>query len=137
MQLTSLLALAAAVSSTFAVTVSYDEAYDNASVSIEDVVCADGPRGLNTKGFPTFGSLPTFPNIGGAAAISGFNSPQCGTCWELTYNGESINVLAIDHADVGFNISLEAMNTLTDGQAVFLGQIDASVRQVQASVCGL
>ncbi|KAI0701444.1 SnodProt1 [Cerioporus squamosus] len=137
MQFTSLLAFAALVSSALAVTVSYDETYDNPSGSMSDVACSDGPNGLIPKGFPNFGSLPIFPNIGGAAAIAGFDSPQCGSCWQLTYNGKSINILAIDHADDGFNIALEAMNTLTDGQAVFLGRIDASVQQVDASVCGL
>ncbi len=139
MQLTSLLALAAAVSSALAVTVSYDETYDNPSGDMLTVSCSNGPHGLVPQGFPTFGSLPSFPNIGGAAAVAGFDSAQCGTCWQLTYagTGKSINVLAIDHAGAGFNIALEAMNTLTDGQGVFLGRIDADVQQVDASKCGL
>ncbi|RDX52934.1 eliciting plant response-like protein [Polyporus arcularius HHB13444] len=137
MQLTSLLAFAAIVSSAFAVTVSYDETYDVASGSLTTVACSDGPNGLITKGFSTFGSLPHFPNIGGAAAVAGWNSAQCGTCWQLTYNGKSINVLAVDHTDAGFNIALEAMNTLTNNQAVFLGRIDATAKQVAKSQCGL
>ena len=86
--------------------------------------------------FPTFGSLPNFPDIGGAAAI-GFNSPECGSCWELTYNGTSINILAIDHADSGFNIALGAFNMLTDGNGVSVGRINAQAQQVDASQCGL
>ena len=88
-------------------------------------------------GFTTFGSLPDFPFIGGAAAVAGFNSPQCGTCWELTFNGTSINVLAIDHTAAGFNIALEALNKLTDNQGEFLGRINAQAQQVASSVCGL
>ena len=118
-------------------TVSYDESYDSGSTSLANVACSDGTNGLLTKGFTTFSSLPHFPNIGGAAAIAGWNSASCGTCWQLTYNGKSINVLAIDHADEGFNIALEAMNTLTGGQAQQLGRINASVKQVSASSCGL
>ena len=87
--------------------------------------------------FPTFGSLPNFPFIGGAAAVAGFNSPECGSCWELTYNGTSINVLAIDHADSGFNIALGAFNVLTDGNGVSVGRINAQAQQVDPSQCGL
>ena len=48
---------------------------------------------------------------------SGFSSPGCGTCWELTYvNAQrfstSINVLLIDIASPNYNIALEAMNEL-------------------------
>ncbi|KAI0628745.1 immunomodulatory protein [Trametes polyzona] len=130
-------ALALLVPSALGVTVSYDETYDNGSGSLATVACSDGSHGLLTKGFSTFGSLPHFPNIGGAAAVGGWNSDQCGTCWQLTYNGKSINVLAVDHADAGFNIALQAMNTLTNGQARQLGRIDVSAKQVAASQCGL
>ncbi|KAI0781446.1 Cerato-platanin [Trametes elegans] len=131
------LAALAFVPAALGVTVSYDQSYDNGSGDLATVACSDGSHGLLTKGFSTFGSLPQFPNIGGAAAIGSWNSDQCGTCWQLTYNGKSINVLAIDHTDEGFNIALRAMNTLTNGQAEQLGRIDASVQQVAASQCGL
>ncbi|KAH8100107.1 Cerato-platanin [Cristinia sonorae] len=128
-----------AISSALAatVTVSFDQTYDNSAGSLATVSCSDGQNGLLTKGFTTFGSLPNFPNIGGAAAVAGFNSPNCGTCWQLTFNGTTINVLAIDHAASGFNIALKALNTLTHGNAVFLGRINADATQVNASVCGL
>ena len=140
MKFTSLaLTLLATVSTTLAatVTVSYDETYDNADGQLTTVACSDGPNGLITKGYDTFGSLPHFPNIGGAAAIAGWGSAQCGSCWQLTYGGRSINVLAVDHADEGFNIAKGAMDMLTDGQAAFLGRVDADVTQVDASQCGL
>ena len=133
------LALLAAASTSLAATVSvsYDETYDNASASLTSVACSDGTNGLITKGFSSFGSLPQFPNIGGASAIAGWNDAACGTCWTLTYNGRSINVLAIDHAGSGFNVALAAMNTLTNNQAAALGRINAEATQVAASVCGL
>ena len=140
MKFTSLaLTLLAAVSTTLAatVTVSYDETYDNADGQLTTVACSDGENGMLHLGYTTFGSLPNFPNIGGAAAIAGWNSDQCGTCWQLTYKGKSINVLAIDHAGSGFNIAEGAMNALTNGQAAFLGRIDATATQVNASACGL
>ncbi|PIL34290.1 hypothetical protein GSI_03065 [Ganoderma sinense ZZ0214-1] len=133
------LAVLAAASTSLAATVSvsYDETYDNASASLTGVACSDGTNGLITKGFSSFGSLPQFPNIGGAAAVAGWNDAACGTCWTLTYNGKSVNVLAIDHAGSGFNIALAAMNTLTNNQAAALGRINAEATQAAASACGL
>lgn len=114
-----------------------DTGYDNAARSLNEVSCSDGANGLVTKGFSTQGSLPTFPRIAGASTIAGWNSASCGTCYSLSYNGRSINVLAVDHAAEGFNIALAAMNELTGGQAEQLGRIDAQWAQVVAGDCGL
>jgi hypothetical protein len=62
---------------------------------------------------------------------------QCGTCYGIHYNGNSIYVLAIDHTANGFNLAQEAMNKLTNGQAVAVGRIDAQYEQVPLSNCGL
>ncbi|KAK5636258.1 hypothetical protein RRF57_011970 [Xylaria bambusicola] len=118
--------------------VSYDQGYDDAGRSMTAVACSDGTNGLITRyGWNTQGQIPRFPNIGGAAVIAGWNSAQCGTCWQLTYNGRSVNVLAIDHAGAGFNIALAAMNTLTNNQAIALGRVEATATQVNVNQCGL
>ncbi|KAL6308688.1 Cerato-platanin [Sparassis latifolia] len=119
------------------VSVSYDTTYDNASESLSYVACSDGANGLETKGYTTIGSLPDFPYVGGAYTITGWNSAACGTCYELTYGTTTITVLAIDVATEGFNLSEEAMNALTNNQAVFLGRVNATAVQVDASQCGL
>ena len=126
----------AAPSATTSVTVSYDTIYDAAGTSLTQVACSDGTNGLLTKGFTTFGSLPT-KFIGGAAAIPGWNSAECGSCWTLTFNGTSINVLAIDHTDSGFNVAQAALDKLTRNQAVALGRITATAKPAAASACGL
>lgn len=131
---TIVLALVGVVS---AITVSYDTGYDDASRSLSVVSCSDGSNGLLTKGYTTQGSLPSFPHIGGAATIAGWNDVNCGKCYSLTYNGNSINVLAIDHAAEGFNIGETALNDLTGGQAAALGRVDAQWAEVDDSVCGL
>ena len=135
--LAALLPSALGATTSSSVSVSYDQTYDTGSNSLAVTACSDGSNGLLRKGFSTFDSLPSFPYIGGAGVIPSWNSDQCGTCWQLTYNGRNINVLAIDHAGSGFNIALGAMNTLTNGQAKSLGRINASVKQVAASACGL
>jgi len=127
---------------TLATTVAYDSAYDNAAGSLDTVACSDGPNGLETRGYTTFGSLPKFPHIGGTATVAGWNSPNCGTCWELTYTNaqkqnKTINVIAIDRAGEGFNIAFKAFNELTGGQGTQLGRVDVAARKVPSSVCGL
>jgi len=133
----STISLLGFVAASMAIHVSWDSAYDQGSSSLATVACSDGSNGLLTKGFSTFGSLKAFPNIGGAQAVAGWNSASCGTCWQLSYQGRSVNILAVDHADDGFNISEEAMNTLTNGQAVQVGVVQATVTQLPASACGL
>ncbi len=130
-------ATALAAPSATTVRVSYDQTYDVKSNSLDIVACSNGPNGLETKGYTTFGSLKNFPNIGGAQYIAGWNSASCGTCWQLKYNGKTINVVAIDHADSGFNLSLEAMNKLTNNQAEQLGVVQATVTSLPAASCSL
>ncbi|KAL5513434.1 hypothetical protein ACEPAH_3833 [Sanghuangporus vaninii] len=126
------------VGTTFAVRAGFDNAFDNAAGDMNTVSCSTGFNGLASQ-FPTFGSLPTFPNIGGASAIAGFDSTECGSCWQLTFptTGKSINVTAIDHAGDGFNLSQEALDELTNGNAVAVGAIQVDAVEVDRSACGL
>ncbi|KAI9437786.1 Cerato-platanin [Lactarius psammicola] len=138
MKLTSaIVSLAALFSVASADNVRYNTFYDNPDLSLNNVACSNGENGLVTRGYPTFGSLPTFPNIGGVYAVKGWNSPQCGSCWRLTYKGKSIYVTAIDTIFDGFSISLEAMNTLTNGKAQELDLINARSTPVDPWHCGL
>ncbi|KAF9072065.1 Cerato-platanin [Rhodocollybia butyracea] len=111
--------------------------------SLDVVSCSNGPNGLESLGFTNFKSLPTFPNIGAFGAVTGFGSSECGTCWNIAYTNDAgetttLNALAIDHAGPGLiNLSQEAMDTLTDGNAVFLGSVPVTAVQVDKSVCGL
>nr|AFZ62768.1 cerato-platanin 6 [Moniliophthora perniciosa] len=125
-----------------AVTLAYDTVYDDRSRSLATVACSDGRNGLLTRNFTTFGSLPSFPRIGGAQAITGWNSSACGTCWEVTYTNssgiaKSLNITAIDVAGAGFNLAQVAMDELTNGHAVEFGRVEVTSRQVNASACGL
>jgi hypothetical protein len=45
--------------------------------------------------------------------------------------------LAVDHSAAGFNIGLDAMNALTNGNAVQYGRVDATASQVAVKNCGL
>ncbi|KAI1778946.1 SnodProt1 [Hypoxylon cercidicola] len=137
MQFSKLAQLLSLVAASSAITVSYDTGYDDKSRSLTSVACSDGQNGLITRyGWQTQGAIPAM-YLGAADTISGWNSASCGTCYELSFNGRSVNVYAIDHVNAGFNIGLDAMNALTNGQAVALGRIEATSRQVDVSACGI
>jgi hypothetical protein len=141
--LTTLLASAAlaiptpAATDGTAVNVAYDTKYDDGTLSTLSVACSDGTNGLSTKGYSTIGALRTFPNVGGAPNIAVWNSPNCDACYQAGYNGVTINVTGIDVAVGGFVLSKTALDTLTGGQAIALGHVEATYTQVASSVCGL
>lgn len=124
------------LTSATAISVSFDPAYDDALRSLTTVACSDGSNGLITKGYTTLGSLPSFPRIGGASTIAGWNSANCGACYSLTFEGKTINVLVVDVAGEGFNIGQTAMDELTNGQAVAKGRVDAAWTEAPGG-CGL
>ncbi|EYE97739.1 allergenic cerato-platanin Asp F13 [Aspergillus ruber CBS 135680] len=123
------------------ISVSYDERYDQGTSSLTTVSCSDGTNGLITQGYSDFESLPNFPLIGGAPTVEGWNSPNCGKCYQLHYqNGKvdkTINVLAVDSAVGSFNLGLQALDQLTGGNAQQLGRVDATYTEVEASQCGV
>ena len=123
------------------VLVQYDTVYDNPSTSLNTVACSDGKNGMITKGYQTFGSLPSFPDIGAASAVEGYNSASCGSCWGLSYTSGNttitIYVIAIDHATQGFVIAKTALQHLAGQQGVDAGKINATATLVRGSLCGL
>merc|ERR1712110_1212681 len=99
-----------------AVTVSWDWNYDNGELSLSDTVCADGSNGLIRDDRTKLDQFPSFPYVGGAQYIEGWNSNLCGACYELAYNGSSIYLVALDSASNGFTTSWYAFNHLTGGE---------------------
>jgi hypothetical protein len=115
--------------------VRYNSFYDTPTTSLNNVACSNGNNGLVTKGFSTFESLPSFPFIGAAFNVENWNSPECGSCWELTFESNTIYLTAIDTISSGFDMSLTAMNVLTNGQAQQLDSINVQATQVAESFC--
>lgn len=137
---TIIISLVAAATTAFAqtaATASYDTTYDIASLSTLSVTCSDGQNGLYTKGYSTLGSLPKFPFVAAMSTIDGWNSPNCGKCYALTYLTRTINVIAVDRAVEGVVLSRAALDALTDGQATALGRVGVTWVEVASSVCGL
>lgn len=127
--------LASAAATKTPVSVSYDTVYDNSKLSTNLLACSDGKYGLATKGYKTIGALPSYPYVGGAPAIAGWNSKGCGSCWRVTYGGRNITFTAID-ASKTVNLSKKAMNKLTNNKAVKLGTVKGTYEQVAAKFCG-
>ncbi|KAG2071376.1 Cerato-platanin [Suillus decipiens] len=120
--------------------VTYDNFYDNAATSLSGVACSNGANGLLTRGYTTFGSLPSFPKIGGIPNAT-WNSPLCGTCWNLQYTTPagayaSIFITAIDSSSA-FNLPEETFQELTDNTGVAAGKVSATATQVSDIFCGM
>jgi len=113
-------------------TASWDSVYDNASQSTLTVACSDGVNGLYTKGYKTLGAVPGFPNVGAAPTIAGWNSPNCGKCFSVTYNGNTIYVTGVDtsRSTTNFVLSKAALNKLTGGLADQLGRVPITWSQL-------
>ncbi|KAK1993054.1 hypothetical protein LX36DRAFT_752618 [Colletotrichum falcatum] len=104
----------------FKVRVTYDTKYDERKRPLSEVACWNP----NIPGlFPGFdewlvqGDVP--PRIVAIPSIAGWEHPDCMTCWMVTWEpaGTTRVLLAIDGSKEGFVTSLEAMDSLTGGQA--------------------
>ena len=116
--------------------VTYDPSFDNPVGSMGRVACSDGRHGLAAR-FAMFRDIPTFPYIGGAFDIA-WNSPNCGSCWQLTNtaNNATITITTIDTAAHGFNIAESAFEDLNGGE-VGEGMLQVEAHRVPIQVCRL
>ncbi|KAJ2929338.1 hypothetical protein H1R20_g7753, partial [Candolleomyces eurysporus] len=64
----------------------YDDALCVPTRSLNTVSCSTGANGLITRGYATCSALPSFPALGGFPGV-GFNSTNCGACYEIWYSG--------------------------------------------------
>jgi hypothetical protein len=131
--------IASPTASTDVQPVRFNTFYDNGQQSLNNVACSNGDNGLITKGYTTFDSLPSFPYVGAGFAVHNWNSPECGSCWQLTYEdtGVTIYATAIDTVYSGFDLSEAAVNALTNGNAEQFSYINVDSTQVDPSYCGL
>jgi hypothetical protein len=99
---------------------------------------------LVDAGYPTFGSLPSFSNIGASYAVGTIDSPDCGSCWNISYTRSddktttAIYVTAVDPASYDeFVVSPEAFSKLEGQQALYRELIYVEATRVQKGYCGL
>ncbi|KAH8881853.1 SnodProt1 [Thozetella sp. PMI_491] len=126
--------LAITASAAIQTTITYDPGYDIGSRGLDKVSCSNGDNGLITRyGWMTQREVTGFPYIGGAPGVT-WNSPKCGACYSLTYNGKTVHIRAIDAAYGGFNIGKEAFGDLTDDN-FNAGRVDATYEEVHWDMC--
>ena len=121
-------------------TASWDSVYDNGATSTLSVACSDGVNGLYTKGYHTLGSIPKFPMVGAAPTIAGWNSPNCGKCFAVTYKGNTVYITGVDtsRSTTDFVLSKAALNKLTGGLADQTGRFPVSWTQLASGAnCGM
>ena len=89
----------------------------SASTPLTECACSDGKNGLMTRwGISDISSL--YPYVT-SFSMASWNSPYCGNCLKLSYNGKSIFVTVIDACgnppaglDAHFDMSPEAYQEL-------------------------
>ncbi|KZT66742.1 hypothetical protein DAEQUDRAFT_729851 [Daedalea quercina L-15889] len=112
---TALLALHALGQTLYSI--SYDSSYDSASTSVDSVTCSSQ---LISEGYATYGSIPTFPSLGGSTNITGSNTSSCGQCVVFEFAGNFAGVKLINSAEGwDFVISEEAMDALTNNITIY------------------
>ena len=121
-------------------TAAWDSVYDNAGQSTLTLACSDGVNGLYTKGKQTLSQVPGFPLVGAAPTIAGWNSPNCGKCFKVTWGSKTIYITGVDtsRSTGNFVLSKYALNQLTGGLADQLGRVSVTWSQVaNRAGCGV
>ncbi|KAG9315825.1 Cerato-platanin-domain-containing protein [Chiua virens] len=112
--------------------VTYVGLYDNPDWPLDSTACSNGDNGLDTK-WPTLGDIPGYPLVAGIPGLT-WNSPSCGTCWELSYVNDigvthTVTVTAVDAAYT-FNLAKSVFMELADASAVQAGFFEATAAQI-------
>ncbi|KAI0396817.1 EC5 protein [Xylariaceae sp. FL0594] len=140
-----LLSMAAAAAASSATIARYDKRYADRNTHLFTVECYDGSNGLATRyGWTTLGNVRSFPDVAAASFVV-WDSPQCGTCWRVSYTnagtGQTRNayVTMVDFADgEGFVLSTTTFDRITGGLASKgVGSVKVQVEQVRRETCGL
>ncbi|KAF4333891.1 epl1 [Fusarium beomiforme] len=135
----SKLALATSfISSSSAITVSYNGLYDDDTVSLSDLSCwKENGQIIEDQDWTKLGQV-TY-QIAGYEGVDGPASPLCGSCWSLSYGDTSRSVLVLNSAKAGsgFETSFTVMNSLTAGKAEKLGRVNVTAFRTEPLDCGI
>ncbi|KAJ2923991.1 hypothetical protein H1R20_g13106, partial [Candolleomyces eurysporus] len=117
----------------------YDDSLCAATRSLYTVSCSTGTNGLVTRGYSTLSSLPSFPTVGGFPGV-GYNSTNCGGCYEVRYlpNGRAFNFTAVnDGGPTQAVLCTDEFLRLTGFTRENVpDNVQADIRAVPASGCG-
>lgn len=127
-----------------ATTLKYDSHYSiPTNLQLTAFACSDGPNGLITKyGVSTVAQLQTKlqPNtvIAATPFIAGWNSPQCGSCYQARnpQNNKSIKFVGVDKAGAGIVVTGPvAFSTLSRSGSTAEGSFLVYITQLPLKDC--
>lgn len=113
----------------------FNTLYDDPSRPLSEVACWKKKTGL----MPNLDWSLQKDTVGfiGVDKIGHFSIAKCLSCWTLAYDDKTISLFALDSADSGIVMSLNALQYLTDGRALELGRVDIHAIEVDTSNCGI
>jgi hypothetical protein len=119
-------------------TITYNGIFEDANTSVKEFACWNGKEGslIEDQGWVSLEDLPFV--LAGYEGVDGPDSPLCGTCWIVEYEGRDRPMIVIDSAKAGFTTGIKTMDSLTGGKAAKLGR--ANVTAIQSPVlsdCGI
>ncbi|KAF4963116.1 hypothetical protein FSARC_8829 [Fusarium sarcochroum] len=125
----SLACLLSSTSSITVTTVTYNGIFDDATTSVKEFACWNGKKGslIEDQGWVDLQDLPRV--IAGYEGVDGPDSPLCGTCWILEYEGRSRPMIVVDSAKSGFATDIKTMDSLTGGRATKFGRVNVTAFQ--------
>jgi len=117
--------------------VTYHNYYEGQS--LRETSCSDGENGLMTRwGYDTIDPMAPFV---AATSISGWNSPNCGNCYEVVGSASTVYLTAIDQCGAGpegmmhFDIHPTAFQMLMGDDGVDAGSDYVKFREVSSLKC--
>lgn len=88
-------------------TLTYNGIFDDINTSVKEFACWSGKPGnlIEDQGWVSLEDLPYA--IAGYEGVDGPDSPLCGTCWVVEYEGRSEALIVIDSAKSGLATGIQ------------------------------
>ncbi|KAJ4129769.1 hypothetical protein NW768_006738 [Fusarium equiseti] len=134
----SITCLLSLTSANIVTTITYNGIFDDINTSVKEFACWNGKPGslIEDQGWVSLEDLPFA--IAGYEGVDGPDSPLCGTCWTIEYEGRNRPMIVIDSAKSGFTTGIHTVNSLTGGKATYLGRVNVTaIQSPHLADCGL
>jgi hypothetical protein len=112
--------------------------FDDINTSVKEFACWNGKPGslIEDQGWVSLKDV-TFA-IAGYEAVDGPDSPFCGSCWVVEYEGRETAMIVVDSAKSGFATDIGTVDSLTDDGARELGRLNVTaIQSPYLSDCGI
>ncbi|KAI6754016.1 hypothetical protein HG530_013192 [Fusarium avenaceum] len=130
--------LLSSTSANIVTTITYNGIFEDDKTSVKEFACWNGKEGslIEDQRWESLEDL-AFP-LAGYEGVDGPDSPLCGTCWIVEYEGRNRPMIIIDSAKSGLTTGFKTMDSLTGGKAANLGRVNVTAIQSPVlSDCGI